>query len=78
MSFAVQPGRLLDPVWCNGSDWLRTMQQELVGLAKQRVNEALGEIARLGAIPVEHGGLRVLDLPAFRQADFGRTATPAP
>ncbi len=64
-------GPLLSP---SGSDRLRITQQELaylVGLSRQRVNEALVEIARSGAIRIEYGGLRVLDLTALRQADFG-------
>ncbi len=50
---------------------LRITQQELaylVGLSRQRVNEALARWADEGAIQVEYGGLRVLDLEALRQA----------
>jgi CRP-like cAMP-binding protein len=48
---------------------LRITQQELaylVGLSRQRVNEALTALAEQGAIRVEYGGLRVLDLGALR------------
>ena len=48
---------------------LRITQQELaylVGLSRQRVNEALNSLAAKGWIRVEYGGLRVLDLQALR------------
>jgi DNA-binding GntR family transcriptional regulator len=48
---------------------LRITQQELaylVGLSRQRVNEALKTLEAQGAIQVEYGGLRVLDLMALR------------
>ena len=48
---------------------LRITQQELaylVGLSRQRVNEALVALALQGAIQVEYGGLRVLDLKALQ------------
>jgi CRP-like cAMP-binding protein len=48
---------------------LRITQQELaylVGLSRQRVNEALTTLAGKGWIRVEYGGLRVLDLAALR------------
>jgi CRP-like cAMP-binding protein len=48
---------------------LRITQQELaylVGLSRQRVNEALTALADQGSIRVEYGGLRVLDLTALR------------
>ena len=48
---------------------LRITQQELaylVGLSRQRVNEALAALQAQGAIRVEYGGLRVLDLQALR------------
>ncbi len=50
-------------------DTLRITQQELaylVGLSRQRVNEALAHLEAQGAIRVEYGGLRVLDLQALR------------
>jgi CRP/FNR family cyclic AMP-dependent transcriptional regulator len=49
---------------------LRITQQELaymVGLSRQRVNEALTTLAALGWIRVEYGGVRLLDLQALRQ-----------
>ncbi len=52
---------------------LRITQQELaylVGLSRQRVNEALTTLAAQGAIQVEYGGLRVTDLQALRSAPF--------
>ncbi len=48
---------------------LRTTQQELaylVGLSRQRVNEALAALQAQGVIRVEYGGVRVLDLEALR------------
>lgn len=48
---------------------LRITQQELaylVGLSRQRVNEALSSLEQSGVIAVEYGGLRVLDLEALR------------
>jgi CRP-like cAMP-binding protein len=52
---------------------LRITQQELaylVGLSRQRVNEALTHLAEQGAIQVEYGGLRVTNLQALRSASF--------
>jgi CRP/FNR family transcriptional regulator, cyclic AMP receptor protein len=48
---------------------LRITQQELawlVGLSRQRVNQALNVLQQDGLIRVEYGGVRVLDLPALR------------
>jgi DNA-binding GntR family transcriptional regulator len=41
-----------------------------VGLSRQRVNEALTTLSDQGAIRVEYGGLRVLDLGALRSHIF--------
>ncbi|HEY9095905.1 MAG TPA: Crp/Fnr family transcriptional regulator [Hydrogenophaga sp.] len=52
---------------------LRTTQQELaylVGLSRQRVNEALTTLAAKGWIRVEYGGVRVLDLQALRYGEL--------
>ena len=52
---------------------LRITQQELaylVGLSRQRVNEALTALAEQGCIRVEYGGLRVLSLQALRSQKF--------
>ena len=52
---------------------LRITQQELaylVGLSRQRVNEALTNLSDQGTINVEYGGLRVLDLYALRTRNF--------
>ncbi|MBY0409832.1 MAG: Crp/Fnr family transcriptional regulator [Burkholderiaceae bacterium] len=52
---------------------LRITQQELaylVGMSRQRVNEALAALEQQGAIRVEYGGLRVLDLAALRSSVF--------
>jgi CRP/FNR family transcriptional regulator, cyclic AMP receptor protein len=49
---------------------LRITQKELgylVGLGRQRVNEALSALQAAGAIRVEYGGVRVLSLEALRQ-----------
>lgn len=48
---------------------LRITQQELaylVGLSRQRVNEALATLETQGLIRVEYGGVRVLNLDALR------------
>lgn len=55
---------------------LRITQQELaylVGLSRQRVNEALSTLERLGWIRVEYGGVRVLDLQALRSGQIEPT-----
>ena len=52
---------------------LRITQQELaylVGLSRQRVNEALTTLASEGVIAVEYGGLRVVNLQALRTGVF--------
>jgi CRP-like cAMP-binding protein len=55
-------------------DLLRITQQELgylVGLSRQRVNEALRTMQANGVIRIDYGGVRVLDLErlrAYRQA----------
>ena len=49
---------------------LRITQQELgylVGLSRQRVNEALHALQERQLIRIEYGGVRVLDLDALRQ-----------
>jgi CRP/FNR family cyclic AMP-dependent transcriptional regulator len=49
---------------------LRITQQELgylVGLSRQRVNEALAALHAGGVIQVEYGGVRVLDLERLRR-----------
>ena len=65
---------LFNPVLYPGvGEVLRITQQELaylVGLSRQRVNEALTSLATQGCIRVEYGGLRVLDLPALRSQVF--------
>ena len=61
---------LFNPVLYPGvGEVLRITQQELaylVGLSRQRVNEALSALEAQGAIRVEYGGLRVLDIDALR------------
>ena len=63
---------LLNPVLYPGvGEVLRITQQELaylVGLSRQRVNEALAALEAQGTIRVEYGGLRVLDLGALRSS----------
>ncbi len=65
---------LFNPVLYPGvGEVLRITQQELaylVGLSRQRVNEALTTLAAQGSIRVEYGGLRVLSLQALRAAVF--------
>lgn len=65
---------LFNPVLYPGvGEVLRITQQELaylVGLSRQRVNEALATLQEQGIIRVEYGGLRVLDLQALRTNVF--------
>ena len=65
---------LFNPVLYPGvGEVLRITQQELaylVGLSRQRVNEALAQLEGQGSIRVEYGGLRVLDLAALRSTVF--------
>jgi CRP/FNR family transcriptional regulator, cyclic AMP receptor protein len=54
-------------------DVLRITQQELaylVGLSRQRVNEALSTLQARGLVRLEYGGLKVLDIAALRTAVF--------
>ena len=61
---------LFNPVLYPGvSEVLRITQQELaylVGLSRQRVNEALAALQDQGDIRIEYGGLRILNLQALR------------
>jgi len=65
---------LANPVLFPGvGEVLRITQQELaylVGLSRQRVNEALKTLAAQGVLRIEYGGLRILDLSALRWRDF--------
>jgi CRP/FNR family transcriptional regulator, cyclic AMP receptor protein len=65
-------GALFHPVLYPGvGELLRITQQELgylVGLSRQRVNEALTKLQANGWIRVEYGGVRVLDLGALQRA----------
>ena len=67
---------LFNPVLYPGvGEMLRITQQELaylVGLSRQRVNEALMALAGQGAIRVEYGGVRVLSLDALRSTIFSK------
>ena len=52
---------------------LRITQQELaylVGLSRQRVNEALAALEARGVLRIEYGGLRILQLDALHREDF--------
>jgi CRP-like cAMP-binding protein len=63
---------LFHPVLYPGvGQWLRITQQELgyvVGLSRQRVNEALNVLQEKDLIRIEYGGVRVLDLEGLRSA----------
>ena len=65
---------LFNPVLFSGvGEVLRITQQELaylVGLSRQRVNEALRVLEARQLIRVEYGGLRILDLNGLRTASF--------
>ena len=69
---------LFNPVLYPGvGEVLRITQQELaylVGLSRQRVNEALAALEAQSTIRVEYGGLRILDLEALRSSVFARVA----
>ena len=64
-------GALFHPVLYPGvGGLLRITQQELgylVGLSRQRVNEALSSLQGEGLIRIEYGGVRVLDLDGLRR-----------
>jgi len=74
-------GALFHPVLYPGvGELLRITQQELgylVGLSRQRVNEALTRLQEAGVIRVEYGGVRVLDLAGLR-AFTAAAPPPAP
>jgi CRP-like cAMP-binding protein len=65
---------LSNPVLFPGvGQWLRITQQELaylVGLSRQRINEALQQLHAQRLIQIEYGGLRILDLAALRSQFF--------
>ena len=65
---------LANPVLFPGvGEVLRITQQELaylVGLSRQRVNEALKTLAAQDVLRIEYSGLRILDLSALRWRDF--------
>ena len=65
-------GALFHPVLYPGvGELLRITQQELgylVGLSRQRVNEALHTLQVRGLIRIEYGGVRVLDLAGLQRA----------
>lgn len=65
---------LFNPVLYPGvGQVLRITQQEmayLVGLSRQRVNEALAQLQARGIIQIEYGGVRVLDLTGLRNKVF--------
>ena len=57
---------------------LRITQQELaylVGLSRQRVNQALVALEAQNLIRIEYGGLRVLDLEALRSRRFDKSGS---
>jgi CRP-like cAMP-binding protein len=68
---------LFNPVLYPGvGEVLRITQQELaylVGLSRQRVNEALCSLQAKEMIRVEYGGLRVLDPDALRSSVFEKS-----
>ena len=65
---------LFNPVLFSGvGEVLRITQQELaylVGLSRQRVNEALKVLQAQQLIRIEYGGLRILDLQGLRTVQF--------
>jgi CRP-like cAMP-binding protein len=69
---------LFNPVLFPGvGEMLRITQQELaylVGLSRQRVNVALNTLQDQGAIRIEYGGMRVLNLQALRSSGLNDTS----
>ena len=67
---------LFNPILYPGvGEILRITQQELaylVGLSRQRVNEALSTLQSQGVIRIEYGGLRVMRLDALRSSVFSK------
>lgn len=65
---------LVNPVLYPGvGEVLRITQQELaylVGLSRQRVNEALAALAAQGLVHIEYGGLRIIDRAALLSQVF--------
>jgi CRP-like cAMP-binding protein len=74
LSLARNLAMLFNPVLFSGvGEVLRITQQELaylVGLSRQRVNEALRVLEARQLIRIEYGGLRILDLQGLRTAQF--------
>ncbi|WP_028601952.1 Crp/Fnr family transcriptional regulator [Ottowia thiooxydans] len=70
---ALNLAALVNPVLFPGvGDLLRITQQELaylVGLSRQRVNEALQALSDQGMVRIEYGGLRILNPVALRSWD---------
>ena len=73
---------LFNPVLYPGvGEVLHITQQELaylVGLSRQRVNEALTTLQAQNIIRVEYGGLRILSLEALRSTVFTKKSAPSP
>ena len=71
---------LFNPVLYPGvGQILRITQQELaylVGLSRQRVNEALSTLQSQGVIRIEYCGLRVISLDALRSSVFPKKPCP--
>jgi CRP/FNR family transcriptional regulator, cyclic AMP receptor protein len=65
---------LCNPVLYPGANnVLRITQLELanlVGLSRQRVNQALRELEDRQLVRIEYGGLKVADIAALRKAAF--------
>jgi CRP/FNR family cyclic AMP-dependent transcriptional regulator len=65
---------LFNPVLFSGVGEVLTITQQelayLVGLSRQRVNEALKVLQARELIRIEYGGLRILDLTGLRTAQF--------
>ena len=49
------------------AEQLRQQGWQVLGLSRQRVNEALRRLQSEGLIATEYGGLRLLDLQRLRQ-----------
>lgn len=74
MRLARHLAALFNPILFSGvGEVLRITQQELaylVGLSRQRVNEALRVLEARQLIRIEYGGLRILDLNGLRTAQL--------
>lgn len=72
---------LFDPdLYPRAGDFVQLSQEEiglLAAVSRQRANEALHELERVGLLRIEYGGVTVLDLPGLRSYHPPEPRTPA-